>query len=120
MPAVRSLVRLAAKFGPVLYEGGRRAYAKLEPQVRAFLLAEKVDGYLVEWPASEGTYVFVLDRRARRVVDGFPHPAPHLHDQVLAADPSRRTHHRDHWLHQVRERAAGVGERVRHLGPGRG
>lgn len=118
MPNVARLARLAVKFAPVAAAAGKRAYGSIEPQVRAFLLARKVDGWIVDWPSSHGTVVFVLDRRGKRVVDGFPRDDARLHAEVLAADPAQRTHHRDHWLHGVTERARDVGDRVRHLGPG--
>lgn len=118
MPSVSNLARLAVKYGPAAAAAGRKAYGSVEPQVRAFLLARKVDGYLIDWPSSSGTVVFVLDRRGRRVVDGFPRDDVRLHDEVLAAPAEQRTHHRDHWLHGVTERARDVSDRVRHLGPG--
>lgn len=118
MPSIGPLVRLATRYGPIVYTQGQKAYHRVEPQVRAYLLAQQVDGYVVEWPASDGTYVFVLDARGRKVVDSFPHPAPHLHAAVLAADADRRIHHLDHWLHRVTDRAKAAGETVRRLGPG--
>lgn len=118
MPNVARLVQMAVKYGPVAAAAGKKAYGSVEPQVRAYLLARKVDGWIVDWPSSHGTVVFVLDRRGKRVVDGFPRDDVRLHDEVLATPPEQRTHHADHWLHAVADRARDVGDKVRHLGPG--
>ncbi len=115
MPSVTRLVQLAAKYGPVAAAAGKKAYGTVEPQVRAYLLAQKVDGHLVDWPSSHGTIVFVLDARGKRVVDGFPQDDPRLHREVLAGDPAQRIHHRDHWLAGVLERARTAGTYVAQL-----
>lgn len=118
MPNVAPLVRAAMKYGPVAYAAGRKAYERVEPQVRAYRLAQQVDGYVVDWPAADTTYHVVLDAGARTVVDSFP-PAPaHIESAVLTADAATRTHYRDHWVHEAKRRAKAAGETVKRITPG--
>jgi hypothetical protein len=118
VPNVARLVKIALKYGSTAYVAGRAAYHKVEPQVKAYKLAEQVDGSIVDWPAADTTYHVVVDRAGEQVVGSFPPAPPSTHEAVLAADPTKRVHHRDHWIHAAKQRARDAGETIKRLTPG--